>query len=138
MCNVLRLCVVPLYTVIHKALRDFRTLRYSSRDGHAEGEHVSRGRDSKKTWRDSLPIDMLLFAVSVLVVALPISEVPEGIMNYPVYSPQQAPLFSTRVAWHVSYLLRCFYLCSDKWVAVATTVRVLGLPREKSAYRNGG
>jgi len=35
-----------LYRVIHKSLRDFRPLRYSSRDGHAEGEHVSRGRDT--------------------------------------------------------------------------------------------
>jgi hypothetical protein len=32
--------------VIHKSLRDFRPLRYSSRDGHAEGEHVDRGRDT--------------------------------------------------------------------------------------------
>ena len=38
----------------------------------------------KKTWRDSLPIDMLLTAVSVLVVARLSSEVPEGLMNYPV------------------------------------------------------
>jgi hypothetical protein len=34
-----------MYRVIHKSLRDFRPLRYSSRDGHAEGEHVNRGRD---------------------------------------------------------------------------------------------
>ena len=34
------------YRVIHKSLRDFRPLRYSSRDGHAEGEHVNRGRDT--------------------------------------------------------------------------------------------
>jgi len=72
------------YRVIHKTLRVFRPLRYSSRDGHAEGEHVNRGRD-KKTWRDSLPIVMLLSAVSVLVVAQPISEFPEGLMNYSVY-----------------------------------------------------
>jgi hypothetical protein len=39
----------------------------------------------KKTWRDSLPIDMLLSAVSVLVVAQPSLEVLEGLMNYPVY-----------------------------------------------------
>jgi len=38
----------------------------------------------KKIWRDSLPIDMLLSAVSVLVVVQPISEIPEGLMNYPV------------------------------------------------------
>ena len=39
----------------------------------------------KKTWRDSLPIDMLLSAVSVLVVAQLSSEIAEGLMNNPVY-----------------------------------------------------
>ena len=39
----------------------------------------------QKTLRDSLPIDMLLFAVYVLVVAQSISEVPEGLMNNPVF-----------------------------------------------------
>jgi len=39
----------------------------------------------KKTLRDSLPIDMLLSAVSFLVVAQSSSEVPEGLMNNPVY-----------------------------------------------------
>ena len=39
----------------------------------------------KKTLRDSLPIDMLLSAVSVLVVAQSSSEIPEGLMNNPVY-----------------------------------------------------
>ena len=37
-----------------------------------------------KTWTDSLTLDMVLSAVSVLLVAQPISEVPEGLMNYPV------------------------------------------------------
>jgi hypothetical protein len=32
--------------VVHNSLRDVRPLRYSSRDGHAEGEHVNRGRDT--------------------------------------------------------------------------------------------
>jgi len=41
-------------------------------------------KEIKPTWRDSLPIDMLLSAVSVLVVAQPSWEVPEGLMNYPV------------------------------------------------------
>jgi hypothetical protein len=35
----------------------------------------------KKTWRYSLPIDMLLFAASVLVVAQSNSEFPEGISD---------------------------------------------------------
>ena len=38
-----------------------------------------------KTWRNSLPIDMLLSVVSVLVVAQSSSEIPEGLMNNPVY-----------------------------------------------------
>ena len=33
--------MLKTYRVIHKSLRDFRPLRYSSRDGHAEGEHVN-------------------------------------------------------------------------------------------------
>ena len=40
---------------------------------------------TKKTWRDSLPIDMLLSALSILVVAQSSSEIPEGLMNNPVY-----------------------------------------------------
>jgi hypothetical protein len=39
-------CPAVTYRVIHKYLRDFRPLRYSSWDGHAEGEHVNRGRDT--------------------------------------------------------------------------------------------
>jgi len=37
----------------------------------------------KKTWRDSLPIEMLLSAVSVLVVAQPSLEIPEGTYELP-------------------------------------------------------
>jgi hypothetical protein len=44
----------------------------------------------KQTWRDSLPTDMLLSAVSVLVVALPSLEIPEGLANYPVYTRARA------------------------------------------------
>ena len=39
----------------------------------------------QKTWRDSLPIDMLISTVSVLVVAQSSSEIPEGLINNPVY-----------------------------------------------------
>jgi hypothetical protein len=39
----------------------------------------------KQTWRDSLPTDMLLSAVSISAVVLPSLEVPGGRMNYPVY-----------------------------------------------------
>jgi hypothetical protein len=48
--------------------------------------NVSKAKvpSTKKTWRDSLPIDMLLSAVSVLVVAQSIFEIPDGLMNNPV------------------------------------------------------
>jgi len=39
--------------------------------------------------RDSLPIDMLLSAVSVLVAAQSSWEVPEGLMNNPVQLTQE-------------------------------------------------
>jgi hypothetical protein len=45
---------------------------------------VKPARRLIKKWRDSLPIYMLLSAVSVLVVAQPSSEFPVGLMNYPV------------------------------------------------------
>jgi len=74
------------YRVIHKSLRDFRPLRYSSRDGHVEGEHVNRGRDTPSFCPTLQVLDIILSAVSVLVVAQPISEVPERLVNYPVLS----------------------------------------------------
>ena len=44
--GALRTWKYGIYRVIHKTLRDFRPLLYSNRDGHAEGEHVNRGRDT--------------------------------------------------------------------------------------------
>ena len=58
---------------------------------------ISIGRE---TWTDSLPIDMLLSAVSVLVVAQSSSEMLEGLMNNPVYSST----FSMKIAvWILFY-----------------------------------
>ena len=45
----------------------------------------AKAPSTKKTWRDSLPIDMLLSAVSILVVAQSSSEIPEALMNNPVF-----------------------------------------------------
>ena len=47
------------YRVIHKSLRDFRPLRYTSRDGHAEGEHVNRKRDTPSFCPTLQVLDML-------------------------------------------------------------------------------
>jgi len=72
------------YRVIRKTLRDFRPLRYRSRDGPVEGEHVNRGTDTP-SFCSTLQVLDVHPAVSVLVVAQPSSDVPEGLTNYTVY-----------------------------------------------------
>jgi hypothetical protein len=42
---------------------------------------------TQKTWRDSLPIYMLLSAISDLDVRQPSMELPEELMNFPVLQP---------------------------------------------------
>ena len=44
-----------------------------------------RNEQAVRAHRPGRPIDMLLSAVSVLVVAHSSSEIPEGLMNNPVY-----------------------------------------------------
>jgi len=51
----------------------------------------------KKTLRDSLPIDMLLSALSFLVVARSSSEFPEGLMNNPVFYSERCNQYSVCV-----------------------------------------
>jgi hypothetical protein len=67
--------------VIHKSLGDSC--------GTIAGMVMQKGsmlpKGHSKFPRDSLPIDMLLSALSVLVVAQPLSQFPESIMNHPVY-----------------------------------------------------
>ena len=115
------------HRVIHKSLRDFRPLRYSSRDGHPEVEYVNRGTDThifcpnlqlphmlhvcgrnlitefisapspsidissnckigqKIGVSLSLSVDMLHFVVTIPATLPQRSEIPEVLMNYPVY-----------------------------------------------------
>ena len=106
--------------VIHKPLRDFRPLRYSSRDGHAEGEHVNRGRDTpsfcpdlqvldSSTFGDAadvnpvikfLPhspsVDMFPFGVTIPATVTQRSEIPEGLMKCPVYGNRNATHLNIR------------------------------------------
>jgi len=105
---------VKVYRVIRKSLRDFRPLRYSNRDSHAEGEHVNRGSETPSFCPTLQVLDMSLSAVSVLVIAQPISEVPEGLMNNPVYmySVGTAPLvinLDTKWNWVVKFMHRLLY-----------------------------
>ena len=96
------------HRVIHKSLRDFRPLRHSSRDGHAEGEHVNRGRDTPSFCPTLQVLDMSTLGdaagVNPVIKFLPHtlhvcgrtipatepqrSEIPDGLMNYPVSWPK--------------------------------------------------
>ena len=89
-----------------------------------------RPRVQKKTWRDSLPIDMLLSAVSVLVVAQSSSEIPEGLMNNSVlridvhtvlqalpdlwnnYGPAGLGQVYFYASWKRLYIPGCWYVLS--------------------------
>ena len=53
-----RSLICQKYRVIHKSLQDFRPLRYSSRDGHAEWEHANRGRDTPSFCPNLQVLDM--------------------------------------------------------------------------------
>ena len=57
----------------------------------------AKAPSTKNTWSDSLPIDMLLSAVSVLVVAQSSSEIPEGLMNNPIVENINKRTFDDRV-----------------------------------------
>ena len=90
-----------MYRVIHKSFRDFRPLWYSRPNGHAEGEHVNRGRDTPSFCPTLQVLDMstvgdaadvnpvILFlphtcSVTIQVTVPQRSEILEGLMNYPV------------------------------------------------------
>jgi hypothetical protein len=42
----------------------------------------------KKIWRDSLPIDMTRFVLNIPATLQQMSEIPEGLVNYPAYKIQ--------------------------------------------------
>ena len=65
----------------------------------------------KKTLRDSVPIYVFLSAVSVLVVAQSSSEVPEGLMDNPVYIV--GPSYAYTVKWGHLALILCPTINND-------------------------
>ena len=93
---------VECSTDIRKVQGDIRPLRYSSRDGHAEGEHINRGRNTPSFCPTLQVLDMSTLGdaadVNPLIKFLPHtcnapvwkelvwqrSDIPEGLMNYPV------------------------------------------------------
>ena len=71
------MCDRQIYDTVHAIFRHDYPLA-------VEPASTPRPLVQKKTLRDSLPIDMLLSALSFLVVEQSSSEVPEGLMNNPV------------------------------------------------------
>ena len=73
------------YRIIRKSVRDFRPLRYSSRDGHAEGEHVNRGRDTLSFCPTLQVLDMSTLGdaadVDPVIKFLPHTLSPSGIYD---------------------------------------------------------
>jgi hypothetical protein len=89
----------------------------------------------KKTWRDSLPIDMLLYAVCVLVVAQPSSEVPEELMNYPVFMSAAWIAFRTTDLILLLVLLN-LWVGQDSTVGIVTRYGLDGLGIESQWRRD--
>ena len=65
----------------------------------------AKAPSTKEIWRDSLPIDMLLSAVFVLVVAQSSSEIPEGLMNNPVLQHNSDTYFCPFQESYFDYLI---------------------------------
>jgi hypothetical protein len=59
----------------------------------------------KKTSRDSLPLDMLPFGVTIQVTLPQRSEIPEGLVNYPVFS--QSSQASVEVGPQINMTTSC-------------------------------
>jgi len=85
----------------------------------------TKAPSTKKTWRDSLSIDMFLSAVSVLFVAQLSSEIPKGLMNNPVL---QYNNHSSNMCWSIVQVLKYFHHSSTsaevlcKYCNTTTTV----------------
>jgi hypothetical protein len=72
-----------LYKVIHKSFRNFRTGLRNNQTDTAE-RSITIGRGSLQVICVSRSVDMLLFGVTIRATVPQRSEIPEGLMNYPV------------------------------------------------------
>jgi hypothetical protein len=99
-----------VYRVIHKSLRDFRPVRYSSRDGHAEGEHVNRGRDTPSFCPTLQVLDMSTLGdaedVNPVIKFLPhtVKHVASGARVYVPLTPRDLPQLRQRMVKAVAAL----------------------------------
>ena len=90
-----------------------RAHHFSSRLPPSGGTYkYAKAPSTKKTLRDSLPIDMILSALYVLVVAQSSLEVPEGLMNNPVYDARSHLYQTLTLNFKLSLCSECCMLSS--------------------------
>jgi hypothetical protein len=115
-----------LHRVIHKSLRDFRSLRYSSWDGHIEGEHVNKGRDTPSFCPTLLVLDMSTLGPSQLTQFWQIPRhrrflipCPRHVLSHPPPSSETrryATAPSTQKKLEILYLLIYSFLLCLSWL----------------------
>ena len=121
---------IYIYRVIHKSLRDFRPLRYSSRDGHAEGELVNRGRDTPPFCPTLQVLDMSTLGVAADVTndSVRANSKTQNAFLFPVHAmfrhdcplavkPASTPrrLVDKKLG-EILYLLICSFLLCLSWL----------------------
>jgi len=73
-----------IYRVIHKSLRNFRTWLRNKQDVSPRVDISSTCKVGQKLWSVSPSVDMPSFGVTIPATVPQRSEIPEGLMNYPV------------------------------------------------------
>ena len=82
--------VTSKYRVIHNAFRDFRPLRNISRDEHAEGEHVNRGRETPIFCPNLQVLDQSVIFFKIKVDPIFTLTIPFGLTQYVPTDPVPA------------------------------------------------
>jgi hypothetical protein len=106
-----------MYGAIHKSLRDFRLLWYSTRDGHAEGEHVNRGRDTPSNCPTLQVLNMSTLGdaadVNPVIKFLPhtVNHVAYGAVVYVPPMPSDLPQLRWRIVEAVAAVDRQMLQC---------------------------
>jgi hypothetical protein len=93
--------VKSVYRVIRKSVRDFRPLRYSSLDGHTEGEHVNRGRDTPSFCPTLHVLDMSTLGDAADVYPV-IKFLPHTVNHVPPMPRDLSSICKVRQTWSLS------------------------------------
>jgi hypothetical protein len=120
-----------LYRVIHKSLQDFWPLRYRSWDGHAEGEHVNRGRDTPSFCPTLQVLDMSNLGDAADVNPV-IKFLPHTLQHRGPPMPRDLPQLRWRIMEAVTaidrQMLQCVWQGTEIWsVSASVDMLLFGL-----------